>query len=213
VTGPPPKPEASNSGLLPRKTRLCPLVPTASRSEGHYGYLRLMGAMMANVQGFSRITMNPDVMGGKPCIRGMRVTVGMIVEALAAGRTVAELLAASPYLDEQDIREALLSLLAWCRDTRSISPVDAHPDHHERDAALGTLFAGCGLLCGALGFNLASWPRSHLGLLPCSGHLQRSRYGVVGSVRPTRSGRIFGHSEDEFCPKPLEDESVNCHSR
>ena len=59
------------------------------------------------VQGFDRITMNPDVMGGKPCIRGMRVTVGMIVEALAAGRTIADLLADFPYLEEQDIREAL----------------------------------------------------------------------------------------------------------
>jgi len=59
------------------------------------------------VQEFHRITMNPDVMGGKPCIRGMRVTVGMVVEALAAGRTTAELLQDFPYLEEQDIREAL----------------------------------------------------------------------------------------------------------
>jgi uncharacterized protein (DUF433 family) len=47
-------------------------------------------------------------MGGKPCIRGMRVTVGMIVEAIAVGRTVKELLADFPYLEEADIREALL---------------------------------------------------------------------------------------------------------
>jgi uncharacterized protein (DUF433 family) len=60
-----------------------------------------------SVQELRRITMNPDVMGGKPCIRGMRVTVGMIVEALAAGRTTADLLADFPYLEEQDIREAL----------------------------------------------------------------------------------------------------------
>jgi len=46
-------------------------------------------------------------MGGKPCIRGMRVTVGMIVEAIAAGRTVPELLSDFPYLEEPDIREAL----------------------------------------------------------------------------------------------------------
>ena len=51
--------------------------------------------------------MDPDVMGGKPCIRGMRVTVGMIVEAMAAGRTVDQLLADFPYLEEADIREAL----------------------------------------------------------------------------------------------------------
>lgn len=47
-------------------------------------------------------------MGGKPCIRGMRVTVGMIVEALDAGRTVEELLADFPYIEEPDIREALV---------------------------------------------------------------------------------------------------------
>ena len=46
-------------------------------------------------------------MGGKPCIRGMRITVGMIVGALAAGRTISELLADFLYLEEADIREAL----------------------------------------------------------------------------------------------------------
>ncbi len=54
-----------------------------------------------------RISSSPEVMGGKPCIRGMRVTVGMIVEAMAAGRWVEDLLADFPYLEEQDIREAL----------------------------------------------------------------------------------------------------------
>jgi uncharacterized protein (DUF433 family) len=60
-----------------------------------------------DVQQFNRITMDPVIMGGKPCIRGMRVTVGMIVEAMSAGRTVEELLADFPYLQESDIREAL----------------------------------------------------------------------------------------------------------
>lgn len=46
-------------------------------------------------------------MGGKPCIRGMRVTVGMIVGSLAAGRTIEQMLADFPYLEEVDIREAL----------------------------------------------------------------------------------------------------------
>ena len=59
------------------------------------------------MQQFDRITMDPEVMGGKPCIRGMRVTVGMIVEALAAGRTIEQLLADFPYVEEPDIREAL----------------------------------------------------------------------------------------------------------
>jgi uncharacterized protein (DUF433 family) len=59
------------------------------------------------VQDLRRISIDPEVMGGKPCIRGMRVTVGMIVESIAAGRTVKNLLADFPYLEEQDIREAL----------------------------------------------------------------------------------------------------------
>ena len=66
-----------------------------------------VNAILGAVQQLSRISTNPDVMGGKPCIRGMRVTVGMIVEALAAGRSVADLLADFPYLEEQDIRGAL----------------------------------------------------------------------------------------------------------
>jgi uncharacterized protein (DUF433 family) len=56
--------------------------------------------------------MDPEVMCGKPCIRGMRVTVGMIVESLAAGRTIEDLLADFPYLQEPDIREAL-AFAAW----------------------------------------------------------------------------------------------------
>ena len=54
-----------------------------------------------------RITHNPEIMGGKPCLRGMRVTVGAIVGLVAAGRSSAEILAAYPYLEEEDIRRAL----------------------------------------------------------------------------------------------------------
>lgn len=60
-----------------------------------------------SVQELRRITIDPEVMGGKPCIRGMRVTVGMIVESISAGRSVADLLVDFPYLEEEDIREAL----------------------------------------------------------------------------------------------------------
>jgi uncharacterized protein (DUF433 family) len=59
-----------------------------------------------------RITLNPLVMGGKPCIRGMRMTVGMLVGLVAAGRPTAEILALYPYLEEEDIRQAL-SYAAW----------------------------------------------------------------------------------------------------
>lgn len=61
---------------------------------------------------FTRITLDPQVMGGKACIRGMRVTVGTIMGLLAAGRTTAEILQAYPYLEEADIREAL-AYAAW----------------------------------------------------------------------------------------------------
>jgi uncharacterized protein (DUF433 family) len=60
------------------------------------------------VRELRRITTDPEIMGGKACIREMRVTVGMIVEAVAAGRTVQDLLADFPYLEEEDVREALL---------------------------------------------------------------------------------------------------------
>jgi uncharacterized protein (DUF433 family) len=56
---------------------------------------------------FDRITQNPLVMGGKPCIRGMRVTVGMIVGQIDAGVTIDELLADYPYLERQDILQAV----------------------------------------------------------------------------------------------------------
>lgn len=60
----------------------------------------------------TRITFDPLVMGGKPCIRGMRVTVGTIVGLVAAGRSFDEILKAYPYLEEADINEAL-SYAAW----------------------------------------------------------------------------------------------------
>jgi uncharacterized protein (DUF433 family) len=71
------------------------------------------------VKDLPRITVNPGVMGGKPCIRGMRVTVGMIVEAVAAERTVADLLADFPYLEAEDIREAL-TYAAWLAQGREV---------------------------------------------------------------------------------------------
>ena len=50
-----------------------------------------------------RITQNPLVMGGKTCIRGMRVTVGMIVGQIGAGHSIEQLLADYPYLEREDI--------------------------------------------------------------------------------------------------------------
>jgi uncharacterized protein (DUF433 family) len=66
---------------------------------------------------FSRITHDPAVMGGKACIRGLRVTVGTIVGLLAAHRTRDEILAAYPYLEAADIDEAL-GYAAWRLEER-----------------------------------------------------------------------------------------------
>jgi uncharacterized protein (DUF433 family) len=68
---------------------------------------------------FTRITQNPAVMGGKPCIRGLRVTVGMIVGQIGAGGTIDDLLAEYPYLEREDILEAL-RYAAWRAQEREI---------------------------------------------------------------------------------------------
>jgi uncharacterized protein (DUF433 family) len=56
---------------------------------------------------FDRITQNPAVMAGKACIRGMRVTVGMIVGQIGAGVTIDQLLEDYPYLEREDILQAV----------------------------------------------------------------------------------------------------------
>ncbi|OYW17232.1 MAG: hypothetical protein B7Z55_12955 [Planctomycetales bacterium 12-60-4] len=59
-----------------------------------------------------RITFDPQVMGGKPCLRGMRVTVGTIVGLIASGATPEEILEDYPYLEREDITAAL-TYAAW----------------------------------------------------------------------------------------------------
>ena len=64
------------------------------------------------IQRLTRITRDPAVMGGKPCLRGLRVTVGTVVGLVAAGHSTVDILALYPYLEEDDIREAL-TYAAW----------------------------------------------------------------------------------------------------
>lgn len=66
-----------------------------------------------------RITRNPAVMGGKACIRGMRVTVSMIVGQIGAGHSIDELLASYPYLEREDILQAL-RYAAWVAEDREV---------------------------------------------------------------------------------------------
>ena len=67
-----------------------------------------------------RITLNPEVMGGKPCVRGMRVTVGMVVGLVAAGKAVEQIIEAYPYLEPADIEQAL-SYAAWRAEEKEVT--------------------------------------------------------------------------------------------
>lgn len=67
----------------------------------------MLKAKNSHMPRLSRITRDPAVMGGKPCIRGLRVTVGTVVGLVASGHTDDEILREYPYLEPGDIREAL----------------------------------------------------------------------------------------------------------
>ena len=66
-----------------------------------------------------RITQQPEVMGGEACIRGMRVTVGMTVGQIGAGRRIDEVLTNYPYLEHEDILQAL-RCAAWRAEEREV---------------------------------------------------------------------------------------------
>ena len=61
---------------------------------------------------FDRITQDPGIMGGKPCIRGMRITVSRILSQIGAGETIEELIDDYPYLEREDILQSL-QYAAW----------------------------------------------------------------------------------------------------
>ncbi len=67
-----------------------------------------------------RITQDPAVMGGKPCVRGMRVTVGMLVGQIGSGRTIEQVLADYPYLEREDVLQAL-RYAAWRAEERELT--------------------------------------------------------------------------------------------
>ncbi|MDC7786547.1 DUF433 domain-containing protein [Rhodoplanes sp. TEM] len=67
----------------------------------------------------TRITRDPAVMGGKPCIRGLRVTVGTIVGQIAAGQSIDQILTDYPYLQREDVLEAL-RYAAWRAEEREV---------------------------------------------------------------------------------------------
>lgn len=69
----------------------------------------------------SRITHLPDILGAKACIRGMRVTVGIIAGRVGTGRSVDEIFSNYPYLEREDIMQAL-RYAAWRKTRRGASP-------------------------------------------------------------------------------------------
>ena len=71
-----------------------------------------------------RITQQPDVMGGKACIRGMRVTVDMVLSQIGAGHSVEEVLANFPYLEREDVMQAI-RYAAWRAEEREVKLANA----------------------------------------------------------------------------------------
>ena len=67
-----------------------------------------------------RIAQRPEIMGGKACIRGLRVTVGMIVGQIGAGRSVEEILSDFPYLEREDVMQAL-RYAAWLAEEHEVA--------------------------------------------------------------------------------------------
>jgi uncharacterized protein (DUF433 family) len=72
--------------------------------------------------GFDRITSDPDILGGKACIRGMRISVALVVNLVANGMTVEEILGEYPDLEAEDIQQAL-RYAAWATDDVVLIPV------------------------------------------------------------------------------------------
>ena len=75
----------------------------------------------------NRITIDPGVLGGKPCIRGMRISVEHILEALAAGITQEDMLEEYPLLESEDIRAALLHAKELAALERGATPKRDQP--------------------------------------------------------------------------------------
>ena len=72
------------------------------------------------MQQFDRITRSAFVMGGKACVRGIRVTVSNLLAQIAIGRTHAELLSDYPYLQPEDITQ-VLQYAAWLAEEREVA--------------------------------------------------------------------------------------------
>jgi uncharacterized protein (DUF433 family) len=72
--------------------------------------------------GFDRITFDPDILGGKACVRGMRISVSLVVNLLANGMTAQEIIAEYPDLEPEDLQQAL-RYAAWSTEDTVYIPV------------------------------------------------------------------------------------------
>jgi len=87
-------------------------------------YVQFVRSTKDPMEHLNRITQKPDVMGGKACIRGLRVTVGMVVGQIGAGHSMEAILADYPYLEREDILQAL-RYAAWRAEEREIELASA----------------------------------------------------------------------------------------
>jgi uncharacterized protein (DUF433 family) len=101
--------ERGCSQLKHKSVRRSDASGTSGRARCEDAWVRTWYALRMEI---SRITQDPNVMGGRPCIRGLRVTVGTVLGLLAAGHSEDQILEAHPYLERDDIR-ASLAYAAW----------------------------------------------------------------------------------------------------
>ena len=98
----------------------------------------------SSIRPFARITFDPEIMGGKPCIRGLAVTVGAIVGMIAEGRSAEEVLHSCPYLEAEDIREALAYAAKKASQVNTyIFRLEVEQDHDGRWGADVPVLPGC----------------------------------------------------------------------
>jgi len=75
---------------------------------------------MENQIKLDRITINPEVMGGQPCIRGLRIPVSLIIKLVASGKTAKDILRDYPELEEEDVKQAL-EYAAWTVSEKTLA--------------------------------------------------------------------------------------------
>ena len=110
-----------NRGFVQRRMPDC----IAKARRGGHQNLAFKGRTLYSdaMKQFDRITQRPDIMGGKACIRGMRVTAAMVVGQVGAGRAIDDILRDYPYLEREDVLQAL-RYAAWLAEGQEMALAD-----------------------------------------------------------------------------------------